>query len=281
MYRSTYDQEVTTFGPGGRLMQVEYAMLAVTQGSAVVGLRSRDIVVLASVKREAADLASHQKKLFEIDEHMGIAIAGLIADARSLAKYMRNECLNHKYVYDTPMPTGRLVAKLSDKAQVYTQKQEKRPYGVGLLVAGVDANGPHLYQTDPSGNFFEFKAQAMGAQSQAAKTYLEKHFEKFPELSLDELIFHAISSLKGSSPTKLTAKNVAVGFVSRTQKWTILEGDDIAPHVAKVPQEEKTNDLLADISSEKIKEEEPEEKYPEGGSEPPPEVATAVMDTEE
>ncbi len=80
---------------------------------------------------------------------MGIAIAGLIADARLLSQYMRTECLNHKYVYETPMQTGRLVSQLSDKAQVYTQKAEKRPYGVGLLVAGVDKTGCHLYQTQP------------------------------------------------------------------------------------------------------------------------------------
>ena len=122
---------------------------------------------------------------------------------------MTIECLNHKYAFNTPMPVGRLVTLISDKAQVYTQKAEKRPYGVGLLVAGYDQSGAHLYQTDPSGNFNEYIAQglkmfvvvvvvscvifhrwhsqfgwfwllvntAMGARSQTSKTYLEKHFE--------------------------------------------------------------------------------------------------------
>ncbi len=83
-------------------------------------------------------MSSYQKKLFKIDEHIGIAIAGLAADARVLSKYMRNECMNHKFVYDSPMPVSRLVLKVADKAQICTQSYSKRPYGVGLLVSGYD-----------------------------------------------------------------------------------------------------------------------------------------------
>lgn len=154
-------------------------MEAVKMGSAAVAVRSKEYAVVAALKRAPNDLAGHQKKVFEIDNHMGIAISGLIADARVLAKYMRNECLNHKWAFDSSMQVGRLVAMVSDKAQVYTQKQEKRPYGVGLLVIGYDKTGPHVYETSPSGNYFEYKAQAMGKQSQSARTYLEKHFETF------------------------------------------------------------------------------------------------------
>ncbi len=126
------------WSPQGRLHQVEYAMEAVKQGSACVGLRGSDCVILASIKRSASDLASYQKKLFKIDNHMGIAIAGLTADARALAKYMRMECLNHKYVYGSSMQTGRLVTQVADMHQRTTQSYVGRPYGVGLLVAGFD-----------------------------------------------------------------------------------------------------------------------------------------------
>merc|ERR1739848_222789 len=107
---------------------------------------------------------------------MGIGISGLTADARVLSNYMRTECLNHKYVYDTPMNTGRLVAQIGDKAQQKTQRYSQRPYGVALLVAGFDNNGPHIYEACPSGNFFEYKAMAIGGRSQSARTYLEKNF---------------------------------------------------------------------------------------------------------
>jgi len=238
MFRNQYDTDVTTFSPAGRIHQVEYAMEAVKQGSACVGLRSKEIAVLAALKRSPSELASFQKKLFKVDDHMGAALSGLIADGRVLCQWMRNECLNHKYVFESSMPVGRLISQLSDKSQVYTQKAEKRPYGVGLLAIGVDKTGPHLYQTMPSGTHFEYKAQAMGARSQSAKTYLEKHFEKFENLPLNELIKHALIALKGTSQTPLTHRNCSIAYVGKNQKFTILEDDDMKGFVASVADEE-------------------------------------------
>jgi 20S proteasome alpha/beta subunit len=128
--------------------------------------QSKTHAVLATLKRAQNELSSYQRKIFKIDDHMGIAISGLTADGRGLTRYMRNECLNHRYVYEAPMPVGRLVRQVADKHQVCTQRSWKRPYGVGLLVAGHDARGPHLYNTCPSGNYWEYKAMAIGARSQ-------------------------------------------------------------------------------------------------------------------
>jgi len=213
-------------------------MEAVKQGAGVVGVRSNTFAVVASLKRAASALASYQQKVFKVDDHMGIGISGLVSDARVLAKYMQTECLNHKFVFDQPMQTNRLVAQVSDKAQVFTQKSEKRPYGVGLLVIGYDKTGPHLFQTMPSGNFFDYKAQAMGARSQGAKTYLEKVFESFEGMSKDELIKHALIALKSTSPTPLTAKSVTVAFVGVDTPFTILEDDKVRPYVAAVADDE-------------------------------------------
>ena len=95
---------------------------------------------------------------------------------------MRTECINHRYVYEEPMQVNRLVVQVADKAQIGTQRAGSRPYGVGLLVAGADQTGPHLFVTEPSGQYFEYKAMAIGARSQAGRTYLERHFEEFPEV---------------------------------------------------------------------------------------------------
>jgi hypothetical protein len=94
---------------------------------------------------------------------------------------MRSECLNHKFVYESPVQVERLVSDVADKHQEATQSYVRRPYGVGLLVAGYDRTGPHLFQTDPSGNYYEFLAMAMGSRSQTAKTYLEKNHGRFPD----------------------------------------------------------------------------------------------------
>jgi len=239
MFRNQYDTDITTFSPAGRLHQVEYALEAVKQGACAVGLVSKDWALVGSLKRAASELASYQQKVFQIDSHMGIAASGLISDARVLAQYMRNECLNHRYVYAAPMPTERLVSKLSDKAQHFTQKADKRPYGVGLLVAGFDPQtGPHLFQTEPSGIYYEYKAQAIGARAQSAKTYLEKNYDSFADASLDDLVRHVLHALKGASQKKLTSRNVCVGFVGRDGEFKLLEGDAIRAHVAAVTNED-------------------------------------------
>lgn len=239
MYQNQYDTDVTVWSPQGRLYQVEYAMHAVRQGSACVGFRSKTHVVLAALKRRTSDLATHQQKVFKIDDHCGIAIAGLTADARSLAKYMQTECLNHKYVFETSMNVGRLVSDVADKHQACTQSYVRRPYGVGLLVAGFDRSGPHLYETSPSGNFFEYKGIAIGARSQAAKTYIARiagegdNNTGFDDADADTLILHGIRSLRGCvhGDQELTSENVVVSVVSADTPFKIIENDAILPYM--------------------------------------------------
>ncbi|KAB5557604.1 hypothetical protein DKX38_008513 [Salix brachista] len=196
MFRNQYDTDVTTWSPAGRLFQVEYAMEAVKQGSAAIGLRSKSHVVLACVNKSNSELSSHQKKIFKVDDHIGVAIAGLTADGRVLSRYMRTECINYNFNYESPLPVGRLVVQLADKAQVCTQRSWKRPYGVGLLVGGTDESGAHLYYNCPSGNYFEYQAFAIGSRSQAAKTYLERRFENFTDSSRDDLIKDALIAVR-------------------------------------------------------------------------------------
>lgn len=107
-------------------------------------------------------LASYQEKVFEIDSHMGVVIAGMTADARFLTKFMRTECLNYWYTHGSQHPCERLVAKIGKKSQVKTAHPSKRPFGVGLLVGSVDEAGTHVFETCPSGNFYEYVAMAIG-----------------------------------------------------------------------------------------------------------------------
>lgn len=96
MFRNQYDSDVTVWSPQGRLHQVEYAMEAVKLGSATVGLKNTTHAVLIALKRASSELSAHQKKIIPIDEHVGITISGLTADARMLSRYMRIECLNYR-----------------------------------------------------------------------------------------------------------------------------------------------------------------------------------------
>ena len=230
---------------------------ACTEGSACVGLRSSTHCVLGALKRSVSELSAHQKKILEIDSHVGVGIAGLTADARTLAKWMRSECLNHRYVYGTDMPSGRLLAGLADRHQRTTQTYVRRPYGVGLLVAAYDKTGPHLYQTCPSGNVYEYYASAVGARSQSGRTYLEKHCggggddspAPFADASLDDLIMHALRALAGCVSTDdkearakgnaegLTRDNGSVGVVGRDQAFRLIEGAELQPYLDRLELE--------------------------------------------
>jgi len=236
MFRNQYDSDVSVWSPQGRIYQIEYAMEAVKQGSATVGVKSKTHVVLVALKRAPSELSAHQKKIVSIDDHLGISIAGLAADARIFTRYMRNECLNSKYAYNSPMPVSRLVAQIGAKSQVPTQRYGRRPFGVGLLVAGFDDLGTHLYQTCLSANYYECKSMAIGARSQSARTYLEKHLNEFPNNSLDELIRHALRALRDTLPNEieLSTKNCSLAIVGRDMPFTIFDDDKIKPYLDSI-----------------------------------------------
>lgn len=212
MHSGQYDKDCVTWNPQGEIPQINYVLNAVTNGTVVAGARSKKFVVLAGYKkRPQPNFSSYDEKLFKVDHHCGIGIAGLTADARVLSEYMRSECLHHKYVFDEPMPIGRLVAQIGDKAQQKTLNAGKRPYGVGLLVQSWDNdNVARLHEFAPSGDWYEYNAIAIGARAQSAKTYLEKNYESFTDMGADELIRHVIKSI-----------SVGCGFVFST--WG---GDD-------------------------------------------------------
>merc|ERR1712013_315371 len=185
--------------PKGKILQIDYAKEAVKQGSTSLGLKSDTHVVLMGWKKSPHDLAVHQEKVFEIDDHMGIVISGLTADARFLCKFMRNACLNYSYVYGSKHPCERLIAAIGKKSQVKTAHPSKRPFGVGLLVGAVDQAGTHLFETCPSGNYYEYISMAIGDRCQSAKTYLEKNFDGFSGLNSDQLVAHGVKALKASA----------------------------------------------------------------------------------
>lgn len=187
------------------------AMEAVKQGGAAVGckvtrefrktvavflflsafqplLQNNEYVVLATLKRAASELSSSQRKLFKIDDNVGIAISGLTADGTAATKALRSDCISHKFTYESQVDIGRLAARVADKSQasnplscrkyfteppltsltlasmmqISTQRSGARPSGVGMLIAGIDEQGCHLYQTCPSGNLYNHIAAAIG-----------------------------------------------------------------------------------------------------------------------
>jgi len=236
MFRNQYDSDVTIWSPQGRLHQVEYAMEAVKQGSATVGIKSNTHAVLVAVKRAPNDLSGHQKKVYKIDEHLGISIAGLLSDARLLAKYMETESLNWRWAHSEPIPVEKMMNLLGLKMQVNTQRYGRRPFGVGLLVAGYDENGPHIVQTCPSAHTYDCYAMSIGARSQSARTYLEKNLKQFAESDLQELVKHALLALRDTLPGEVTlsSKNTSVAVVGKNTPFAIYEDDAVQPFLATI-----------------------------------------------
>ena len=177
--QQAYDRASTIFSPDGRLFQVEYAREAVKRGTTAVGLKYKEGVVLIIDKRISSRLieAKSIEKIFKIDNHVGCATSGLVADARVLVDRARVEAQIHKMTFDEHIPVGALVKKICDFKQSYTQHGGIRPFGTALLVAGVDERGTHLFEADPSGALMAYKAVSIGAGRNTVKTLFEDKYQ--------------------------------------------------------------------------------------------------------
>ncbi|CBY24299.1 unnamed protein product [Oikopleura dioica] len=228
MFRNQYDSSTTTWSPQGRIHQIEYAMEAVKQGSATVGVKSKTHAVLVALKRAQNELSAHQQKCLRIAPHCGMSMAGLTADGRGLTNFMRTEALNYEMVYGSDMPVARLVDVVGSKLQTPTQIYYRRPFGVGLLIAGYDKQGPHIYQTCPSANYYSCKAMSIGSRSQSARTYLEKFLDDLEGCSKNDLVKHGLMALRETLPTdqELTEHNVTVCIVGENQKYAEYNNEE-------------------------------------------------------
>ncbi|KAF8560725.1 hypothetical protein P879_05236 [Paragonimus westermani] len=229
MFRNQYDHDVTIWSPQGRIHQIEYAMEAVKQGSAAIALKNKNHAIIVALKRAPSELSSYQEKIITIDDHVGVAIAGLTADGRMLSRMMRRECAENRWAYDESLPISRLLSVISLKMQIPTQRYGNRPYGAGMLVAGYDSLGPHVYYLCPSSNAYDCKSIAIGSRSQSARTYLERHLDEINTSSLDDLICHGLKALNGTLPNEveITTKNCSLGIVGKSRDFTIYEDDSI------------------------------------------------------
>lgn len=115
----------------------------------------------------------------QLDNHIHMAYSGLTADGRILANKARMECQSYRLNYDDSPSVEYIAKHVAETKQKYTQKGGVRPYGISCLIGGFDSNGrPHLYYTDPSGSFSEWKAQSCGRNSKQVCEFMEKHYKE-------------------------------------------------------------------------------------------------------
>jgi len=232
MRSNRYDAAITIFSPEGRLYQVEYALELVKRGAPIVGVYSTEGVVLAADETPESILEDPGtfKKIFQFDDHVGAAIAGLSSDARVLMSQGRVFCQSNRLLYDEPADIDALISTLSGRIQVYTQHGGIRPFGVSLIVAGVDSTGAKLLTTDPSGSYRGYKARALGRNADPANSLLE---EKYVEgISLDEAISLAIGAVSVASGGEVTPATVKVAVVpSDTKVLKRLTEEEVAKYM--------------------------------------------------
>jgi proteasome alpha subunit len=190
-----YDRAITMFSPDGRLLQVEYAKKTVKQGSTAIGMVCADGLIFVTDKRIVDPLVVSEsvQKIFQVDEHIGVTAAGILSDARVLIERAQLKAQQYRVTYDSPIDTVSIVKDICDLKQICTQSGGLRPFGVSLLVAGIDIDGPHLYETDPTGIFFEYKATVIGEGEEEGEEILHKEYKK--DLDIEQGIKLGIKTL--------------------------------------------------------------------------------------
>ncbi|WP_336133685.1 archaeal proteasome endopeptidase complex subunit alpha [Natronomonas amylolytica] len=228
--QQAYDRGITIFSPDGRLYQVEYAREAVSRGTASVGVRTSEGVVLAANRRVRSPLMerSSVEKLHKIDEHIGIASAGHVADARQLIDFARRRAQTERLRYSEPVPVETLTKSVTDHIQEYTQTGGARPFGVALLVGGIYDGEPRLFETDPSGTPYEWQATAVGGDREEIQETLEAGYSE--DISLEDGIDLAVEALV-SANEDLEPGNVELSTVdAETEAFRTLSTDEVAEH---------------------------------------------------
>ncbi|WP_256301211.1 archaeal proteasome endopeptidase complex subunit alpha [Haloarchaeobius salinus] len=231
--QQAYDRGITIFSPDGRLYQVEYAREAVKRGTASIGVRTAEGVVLAVDKRIRSPLMERTsvEKIHKADDHVGIASAGHVADARKLIDFTRRDAQVNQLRYGEPIGIETLTKHVTDHIQQYTQVGGARPFGVALIVGGVEDGEPRLYETDPSGTPYEWKALAVGADRGEIQEYLETNYDD--DADLEGGIELALSALATANEGELRPEGVGIATVdAESEQFVELTDDETEEYLA-------------------------------------------------
>jgi proteasome alpha subunit len=237
-----YDRAITVFSPDGRLFQVEYASETVKRGATVLGISSREGVVLAAEERTSSKLqdTSFMWKIFQIDEHIGVAVAGLSCDAHVLVDQARIYAQSNRLMYDEPIDVEILTRRIGEIEQMYTQHGGVRPFGISLIFAGVDKKGSRVFWTDPSGAYLAYKAWAIGSGGDASNEILEAEYND--DITLDNAIILALKCMKKILEGKITPQKVRMAIIpTETKKFKKLTNEEIEKYIKRINSGKKAS----------------------------------------
>ena len=213
-----YDRAITMFSPDGRLLQVEYAKKTVRQGSTAIAMVCSDGILLVTDKRVIDSLVVPEavEKIWQIDEHIGVTASGILSDARVLIERAQLKAQQHRVTYDSPIDTLSIVKDICDLKQVCTQSGGLRPFGVSLLVAGLDNSTPKLYETDPTGIFFQYMATVIGEGEVEVEEILHKEYNK--DLTIEEGLKLSLKALKKILGDNFKIERIDAAYIKTDEK---------------------------------------------------------------
>jgi len=236
-----YDRAITVFSPDGRLYQVEYAIETVRRGTIAVGIKTKDgIIIAVEEKPRKLQISQTAQKIFQIDDHVGVAAAGYIPDARSQVDNARFFSQSNKLIYDEIVDVETIAKHLADQCQQFTQYAGVRPFGVSLILGGIDSSGPQLFLTDPSGTYISYDAVAIGSGSEQVTEFLEKNYKL--DISLDDAGALAAASISIASEDKDVSHHIIMSqILVDTKTFKIMPEEQIKKY-SKIASEKYPSD---------------------------------------
>ncbi|XP_017138706.1 proteasome subunit alpha type-7-1 [Drosophila miranda] len=240
---SRYDRAVTIFSPDGHLLQVEYAQEAVRKGSTAVGVRGGSCVVLGVEKKSVAKLQEDRtvRKICMLDHHITMAFAGLTADARILINRAQVECQSHRLNVEDQVTLEYITRYIAQLKQKYTQSNGRRPFGISCLIGGFDGDGSaHLFQTEPSGIFYEYKANATGRSAKTVREFFEKNYREEDVVTEKGAVKLAVRALLEVAQSG--QNNLEVAIMENNKPLKMLDREVIQEYV-NIIEKEKEEDI--------------------------------------
>lgn len=196
--------------------------------------------MLGVEKKSVAKLQEERtvRKICLLDDHVVMAFAGLTADARILINRAQVECQSHKLNVEDPVTLEYITRYIAQLKQKYTQSNGRRPFGLSCLIGGFDLDGtPHLFQTDPSGIYYEWKANATGKSAKTVREFLEKYYNPETVETEEGAVKLAIKALL--EVVQSGQKNLEVAVMRKDQKMQMLDAQTIEKYVTIIEKEKQ------------------------------------------
>ena len=223
-----YDRTSAIFSPDGHLLQVEYAEKTVRLGSSSIGLIASDGVVIVADRRikDKLMIPESSVKIYEIDSHIAGTAAGILSDARILMEKAQLLAQQHRVTYDSSVDTESLVKELANIKQTFTQYGGARPFGVALMLAGIDPDErKNLFVTDVTGNYFGYRATAIGENDDKIKDMLAKDYKE--SLSIEAGIKLSLAIFKQVLGKNFDINRFEAAYIDKNKRFEKLSGEEL------------------------------------------------------